>query len=174
MNRGFTLIEAMVVVVVIGLLAAEITPRAVSFIDGQQVKSFESRLESMASIGRERAIALRQTVDLQYDSTSTSFQLHSTGSTGNDQTLGSLTVPNGLQPSRFLAGTQDSDATSWKLNFYPDGSSDGGGVQFDEQSLTVSLLVDADTGTSDILQNQLPDTSTLSWQAGDIIHRAQS
>jgi Tfp pilus assembly protein FimT len=168
------LIEASVIIVIVGLMAAAIVPKLLAFTRSNEARSFVQKLAAIGGEGRELAITSSKPVDLEYDSTGNQFRLHTLDPEGADKYLDTLKVDSELTPSRFLIGTKDSDPGSWKLNFYPDGSSDGGGVELTQQNNTLSLYVDATTGIATVTQDQLPDTTVLTWTAGDYIHRATS
>jgi type II secretion system protein H len=173
-RSGFTLIEASVIIVIVALMAAAIVPKLLAFTRSNEARSFVQKLAAIGGEGRELAISTNKPVDIEYDSSGNQFKLHTLDPEGGDKYLDVLTVEAGLTPARFLIGAKESDPGSWKLNFYPDGSSDGGGVQLTQQNNNLSLYIDATTGKATVLLDQLPDTTVLTWTAGDYIHRATS
>lgn len=170
-TRGFTLIELSVVIAILALLAATVFARIAAIKDSQTYHAFVNQLGEIGTQTREEAIALAKPVDLEFDSTNNRFSIHTVDDNGGDQVLSSLPVPAGYTPQRFQLSGKDSDAGEWKLYFYPDGSSDGGGVQISQGNNTISLYCDATTGKSKLTHDQLPDPSSLNWIAGDYIHR---
>jgi type II secretion system protein H len=173
-KSGFTLVEAAVIILIVGLMAAAIVPRLLAFTRSNVARSFVQKLAAIGGEARELAITTNKPVDLEYDSGANQFKLHTLDAEGADKYLDSLTVTTGLQTARFMLGTKDSDPGSWKLMFYPDGSSDGGGVQLTQQNDSLSLYVDSTTGYSAVTHDQLPDPTILTWTAGDYVHRATS
>lgn len=170
--RGFTLIELTVVVAVLSLLAAAIMPNLASFERGRQLRSFLTNLPLMAARAREMAISYGYPVDLEYDDGANQLVIHSKDQNGDDQTLSTLALPSGFSASRFMLGQNESDGSSWKLAFYPDGTSDGGGLELRKPDNTIlSLHVFANDGRSELLNDSLPDPKQDSWPAGDYVHR---
>jgi hypothetical protein len=88
----------------------------------------------------------------------------------NDKTLKTLPLSNGLQFGNFqLAGTS-ADTGSWKLHFYADGTSEGGGLEISDRTQTKSIVVNTHGGVQQT-DGTLPDTSQDRWAAGDYVHR---
>lgn len=173
-RSGFTLIEASVIILIVGMMAAAIVPKLLAFTRSNVARSFVQKLAAIGGEARELAITTNKPVDIEYDSAANQFKLHTLDAQGADKYLDTLALGAGLQTQRFMLGTKDSDPSSWKLMFYPDGSSDGGGVQLGQQSSSLSLYVDSTTGYSTVMQDQLPDPTVLTWTAGDYVHRAAS
>lgn len=172
---GFTLIEVVVVLTVLGVMIAAVTPNLVATIKSGREHTFLNQLTALGTEAREKAISSAAPVDLEYDATGNQFRIHGTNPAGGDVFFSSLSVPATLQVDRFILAGKDSDPNSWKLFFYPDGTTDGGGAQLSgSQTDIMSLYVDAGTGLSQLLHDKLPDTTTLTWPAGDIVHRATS
>ncbi len=88
----------------------------------------------------------------------------------NDKTVKTLPLTAGVQFGNFqLAGTS-SDSGSWKLHFYADGTTDGGGLELVDRGITKSVVVNTKGGAS-LTDGTLPDTSQDRWVAGDYVHR---
>ncbi len=85
-----------------------------------------------------------------------------------------LTLPlsAGVQFGNFQLTGQNSDASSWKLRFFADGTCDGGAVELDDGGNVKSLVVNAHGGAS-LTDGNIPDTSTQSWAAGNYVQRQQ-
>ena len=174
LRAAFTLVELTVVVAVLLILSAAVVPNLIAMENSQRERAFYNTLANMPAQAREKAIAQGRTVSLQYNDTANQFQLHTTDDNGNDQTATTLDLLPGIQVNRVVLGTNDSSPTDWKLNFYPDGSSDGGGAEMSlPDSTAVSLSVEAANGHSQLLGDRLPDPNSQRWQAGDYVHRTQ-
>jgi prepilin-type N-terminal cleavage/methylation domain-containing protein len=171
-ERGYTLIELSVVIAVLALLAAGVVPMLTSIGRSQTYYSFLNKLGTIGAQAREQAIALAKPVDLEFDSSNNQFKIHTLDDNGGDTSLQTLQLPDGFAADRFQLSGRESDAGEWKLNFYPDGSSDGGGVQVTQGNNTITLYSDSQTGRTTLTHEPLPDPSTLTWTAGDYIHRA--
>ncbi len=83
-----------------------------------------------------------------------------------------LTLPlaPGVAFGNFQLSGQASDASGWKLNFYPDGSCDGGAVELSERGVVRSLVVNSKGGAS-LTDGNIPDTSLDKWPAGNYVQR---
>jgi len=171
-KRAYTLIELSVVIAVLALLAAAVTPLLSSFTQSQRYHSFISQLATIGAQTREEAIALAKPVDLEFDGSANQFKIHTLDENGSDKFLNTVQLPGGYSAQRFQLSGKESDAGEWKLTFYPDGSSDGGGVQVTQGADTITLYSDPTTGRTVLNHDPLPDPTTLSWTAGDYIHRA--
>jgi len=173
-KRGFTLVELTVVIAVLMILAAAVVPNLVAFETSQRERTFYNTLANLPAQARERAIAQGKNVTLQYDDNANQFQLHSNDDNGNDQSISKLDLLPGMQVNRVMLGTTDSNSSDWKLTFYPDGTSDGGGAELTlTDSTIVSLKIEASNGHAQLLTDRLPDPSAEKWQAGDYVHRTQ-
>jgi prepilin-type N-terminal cleavage/methylation domain-containing protein len=172
-KRGFTLIEMSVVIAVLALLATAVVPVLAAFKKGQVDRSFLSQLRSIGGEAKEKAISLANPVDLEFDDSSNTIKIHTTNTDGSDKSLETLQLPEGYAAQRFQLAGKESDASQWKLGFYPDGSCDGGGIQVTHGNDTVSLFFDALTSKATMTNSSLPDPSTLQWAAGDYVHRSQ-
>jgi len=172
--KAFTLIELTVVIAVLALLAAAVMPFLAAAEVGGKERAFLSNLKGLAIEGRETAINSGRDVTLTYDDTNNAFTLKTTDSNGDDQDIKSEDMPPSLKTTKFEVGTQDSNAGDWKVLFYPDGTSDGGGVEIARGNDTLSLYIDKSTGRSQMISDQLPDPKADSWTAGDYVHRTSS
>lgn len=170
---AFTLIELSVVIAILLLLSAAVAPNLAAFESAQQERYFMSKLTNLAPEAREKAIALATNIDVEYDDSANQLKLHGIDANGNDQQYGTLDLPSGLKMNRLVLGTTESSPSDWKLNFYPDGTSDGGGIEFTQpDSSFVSLYIDPKNGRAQLLTDRLPDPTSLSWPAGDYVHRS--
>ena len=88
-----------------------------------------------------------------------------------DKTVKTIALPQGITFGNFkLAGTS-SDEGSWKLHYYADGTTDGGGLELIEGRGTKSIVIGPKGGVSET-DGSLPDSSQDQWTAGDYVHRA--
>ena len=90
----------------------------------------------------------------------------------NDKVLLTLPMAPGLTFGNFqLAGTA-ADSSSWRLEFFPDGTSVGGALEINDRGAVRSLLVNS-KGGSQLVESTIPDTSQDSWSAGNYVQRQQ-
>ena len=88
----------------------------------------------------------------------------------NDKTLKTVPLIAGLQFGNLQLAGSSSDSGSWKLHFYADGSSDGGGIEISDRSQSKSIVINTHGGVQQT-DGTLPDTSQDRWTAGDYVHR---
>jgi prepilin-type N-terminal cleavage/methylation domain-containing protein len=91
---------------------------------------------------------------------------------GSDKVILTLPMAPGLTFGNFqLAGTA-SDSSSWRLEYFPDGTSVGGALEIDDRGAVRSLVVNA-KGGSQLVESTIPDTTQDSWSAGNYVQRQQ-
>lgn len=171
-SRAFTLIELSVLVLLIALVAAAVAPNLAALKRSRVEREFPIALRRFAVEARERAISSGTPLALTFGDQLQVLSLVqvSTDGTGN-QPLKQLSLTSELQTGRLELAGSESNSADWILRFFPDGTSDGGGVEFTRGNQTFCLVVDAATGASRLLDGQLPDTLGQRWQAGEIEHR---
>ncbi len=188
-NRGITLIEMSVVVMVILIMAALIERNFSHVKEGLAQRAFTSSLRSEVIRARLTAIQDGKTVTMQYDPAGSTFTLSepTTDTTSSNQapikitdlqsqpteSVHSIPIAPGITFSTFRIGTNDTGNGDWKLHFYPEGRSDGGGVQMMVGKVTESLLIDPH-GLPTYVSGPLPDASNDVWQSGTYEQRATS
>lgn len=191
--RGFTLVEASIVLLVLCMMAAIATPSAVAFKRSQQERAFFHALYRLPGQAREAAISNGGTVTLTYNDAQNQFelQLQPANSTVGGNTTGSnsqsttytqsqnqmqtdtpfrtLAVVDPIKVTRQVLGTQDVGSGDWKINFYPDGTCDGGGLELDSNGQTLSMAIKASTCEITTSDQALADPTQQKWQAGDYV-----
>jgi len=125
-SKGFTLIETMVIVAIIGVLAGLTIPSFANYLARQKVIGARSELMADLQYARSLAIARRQT--FRMDFTLDQYQLILPGP---DEVIRQRTAPDGV--------SFNADANP---NFYPWGLSDACNVQVSnfKKTSTVNLL----------------------------------
>ncbi|MEZ0325478.1 MAG: GspH/FimT family pseudopilin [Fimbriimonas sp.] len=167
-SRGFTLIEMMVVVVVLSVVASMIVPNLVRAQEGQRKRDFEASVFRLASYARERAIQEHKTISLSMSSRS--FVVNDETDREDDTELRSLEMPEGVDTGAFAAEGEDSTSSDWRLRFYADGTSDGGGVELNNDGRIRSLEVKPN-GSMKLVEGSLEESGTEKWMAGEIEKR---
>jgi Tfp pilus assembly protein FimT len=172
-RRGFTYIELSVVMLMMMLLAALVTPRFASFVRARELTGFRDGLTWMVGQARETAIGGGQSVDLQYDEGNNQMQIVATNS-GSDDTapLRVLKAPDGVTATRFQSDAGTNNSTAWSVRFYPDGTASAAGIEFTVGRETYSLVVGAYAG-AETVDGDMPDLTTNDWEAGDYVHRTE-
>lgn len=162
-RRGFTLIEMSIVITLVALFASFVLPNLVASRNSQRERSFVSGLKRLVADARERAISDNQTLHLGIDGNRLSVTKDGDAKGKGDEVVG-LDLIDSATTGRFQTNGQDMSSTDWDLRFYPDGTSDQGGVEIDVSQDVYALNVTAKAiGTVD---DQLTDPTTLQWQAG--------
>lgn len=95
-----------------------------------------------------------------------------TADRSNDPTITNLPLAPSVSFGNFQLKGQASDSSSWRLQFFADGTCDGGAVEFNDRGSVKSLVVTSKGGVS-LVDGTIPDTSQDSWQAGDYVQRQQ-
>jgi prepilin-type N-terminal cleavage/methylation domain-containing protein len=179
-RRGFTFIEMSVVIVVLTIIAAMIVPNVVKMKESSDRQTFFSSLWRLAGRGRELAISEKKTFVMALDSSGRSFTLSEqdqgqTGQLTNDpdqSERGTLDIPEGIETGNLSADGDSSTNSTWEIYFYPDGTSNGGGLEVTDSGRTRSLRIRRD-GRVQISNESLDnDDSEQSWPAGDFERRA--
>jgi prepilin-type N-terminal cleavage/methylation domain-containing protein len=188
-KRGFTLIEMTVVLVVLVLFAALITPNVITMQSRQQRREADGQILNLARQGRESAIESGFTYAMMYDSAKTAFVLKkepppqdagsvagtlptpaprplaNVQSVSDLQQVQAFNLPSGVEASKFVANDDSVDGGSWIVHFYADGTSDGGGVEITQSQAIQAIQVTKD-GFSSIIQGSLPESTEQIWTAG--------
>lgn len=170
-RRGFTLIELSVVVLVIVLITAIIVPRLSSFQRGVDAKLNMAAVQRLASRARESAMSSGRPVSLAFESTDSRFELRSENADGDSLVSGEVQLHEDFQAQRFFAGNTEPAASDWTVTFYPDGTSDGGGVEVDEGGIQRTLVIGAKSGLSKWQDGGMPASESEKWQAGEFERR---
>jgi type II secretion system protein H len=175
LSRGFTLIEITVIIAILLVLASAILPRLSSFVESQRERSFMQKLVALTAQAREQSIKRGKDVTVQFEESNRTFSIQYTDDSQNQSTLQSLVMPTTLDASKFKVGQSTTGAADFKLTFYPDGTSDGGGVEVSRRDVATSItsvVVEKATGAVSMVRDSLPEVGQQSWQAGDYVHRA--
>jgi type II secretion system protein H len=168
LSSGYTLIEICVVVFIIALISSLIVPNLVRAREGQERRDFEAKVFRLASWARETAIQEHKTLALSVSDRS--FAVVEETEDG-EQDRQSLQMPEGIDTGSMAAEGEDATSNEWRLHFYPDGSSDGGGVELSDNGRIRTLEVKTD-GSLRMIEGNLEENGTKKWSAGEIEKRA--
>ena len=122
MNRGFSLLELMVVIAIMGVTMAVVAPQLANRIEGAPLNNVAAQLQSLAKAARGFAVLEGDTVHLALAPSGRELRVQRA-----DQALmPSRRLPPGVVV-RFEPESGSSQAeTGRTLGFHPDGSSDAG------------------------------------------------
>lgn len=165
-RRGTTYIEVGLMLIILSLLTAVALPNLVRMQQQRKDSLFRAKLREMATEARAAARESGDPVALNFDRSEREFQAIREGRDGTPTVLRKLPLPEFVQTVTFAADKYESPPNGWRLPFYPDGSSAGGGVQLDVDGRSVSLFVPAGDGRIEILDGELPDMARAKWPAG--------
>ncbi|MEM1186375.1 MAG: type II secretion system protein [Planctomycetota bacterium] len=134
LHRAFSLVELVVVMVILGIVAAVAIPRIADSVAGQRVDMAARRLNNDFVVVREMARSGSQSYTMTFDSSALSYEIK--GDTTSVVLLGR--EPYGL--TRLDASFGDSGSTEITVDGYGTWG-DGGTVRLASGNRTVSVVV---------------------------------
>jgi type II secretory pathway pseudopilin PulG len=168
--RAFTVVELNIVVLILLLAAAFVIPSILSIQKSRAIKDLEGNVARLPIEAQNASIKSQLPVTLQLQGTSLLIQ--ETPVTGSPTTVKEVDLGQNLTIAVAQLNGKTVDSGSWIWHAYPDGTTDVGGLQFSEGSLTRSLVIYAD-GSSNWTNTELPDISQQQWPAGQLLQRVQ-
>jgi len=156
----------LVLVTVLTVAAAAISPCLVSMQKTSDRRETMSAIRRLAATARERAITMGQPTQITYDDSTKQFDIDDVAQDGTTTPAETIPLLAGIVPQSFQLAGQDSSSSDFKLTFTPDGHSNGGGVEFQDFSISVD-----NHGISQFITGPLPDPTDLIWQAGNLEQR---
>lgn len=154
------------VIVVLAMISAIVVPRIKSMESSREYRNFRLGLRRIAMEGREQAISRGSQTRLALDESQPSITVLAVGEDGQESPLETLPIPAGVGVVRMTVAGTDSSASEWRVANYPDGTSDGGGVEFEAGSDSFYLAAEQD-GTIVFGEGSLPDQAAKKWEAGE-------
>ena len=162
------------VVLILVVFASFILPNFSASRNSREVTSFFVALPDLAVFARERAMDDNSTTRIRYDDGNATFTVTEDAqpnSEEEDQILRELAMPSLLTAQAFRQEDENVTTGDWELVFYPDGRSNGGGVEIEDNGRRRSMLVEPD-GTIKTDDQPLPAVEDRRWEAGQIEQRA--
>lgn len=169
-SRGFTLVEATVIIFIVVILASLISPRIPAFEKSRQVQTFIDGLPRIVTQARINALTSGKTTKITYDQAQKKLVVGQEQTDQGDKTIASLPVPDAVRLASFQLGGQPSGPSDWILNFYADGKCDGGGIEVNDANRLRGLQVSTN-GLGRLIDGPLPVAGEDTWSAGELVQR---
>ena len=169
-RRGFTLVEIMTVVIVLATIAAIMAPNLASSVKTNSKRSYLAAIDRMPALAKQLALTNGSTATLIIDEDGAMSIQQQLDTNDDPQTSDRVAANALLSPDRFVVGTNETSETEWQIRFFPDGTSDRGGIEFDDNGNRWYLSVDGQ-GNGRVQAGELPDLSEDRWEAGDNVQR---
>lgn len=141
---GFTLLELLIVLMLMGLIAAMTVPSFSGGVSTTQLRSAAREVAAGLRLARDQAIAQRADAVLELDLTARAFRVLP------DPRLHAL--PSGIDVKLFTAQSDLVSDRVGAIRFYPDGGSNGGRVTLAAGERKYDIDVDWLTGRVAILE----------------------
>ncbi len=171
MRRGFTLIEMLTVIVVLATLAAIMAPNLASSVKTNTKRGYLASIDRLPARAKQLAISSGAAVTLIADEDG-GFQLEqSLDENEEPNVLGQVTAIETIVPDMFVVGQDETASGEWAVRFFPDGTSDRAGIEFDENGNKWHLSINGQ-GTGKVASGELPIEAEDRWPAGDYVQRS--
>jgi len=173
-RRGFTYVEMGVVLVVIAMFSALVTPHLLKTRKSQELRLLAPRLDALVLLGRSRAAASRIVVTLSYNGSDKTFRIdgNAENQSSNASKATTVQLPESVTIARQTLKGADVGEDDWSVKFQPDGTSEGASVEFDEGKRTFSWII-GETRADDIVrEGEVGEKPETKWEAGEIERRA--
>lgn len=171
-QRGFTLVEAGIVILLVAISASIIVPRLIPAINSQRSESFRQDAFSLVREARERAVASGRAIAVTADNgLQMSYEdeaVSNPDGAENTRPLRSRSLPEGTEVSTLWLDGEISDPASFRLIFYPGGDATAAAIQFDQSGRIWHILVEGGTGRAYLREGEYVDEGETRWPAGNL------
>jgi prepilin-type N-terminal cleavage/methylation domain-containing protein len=164
-RRGYTLIELSAVIVVLALLAVLITPNLGRSLVANQRRGYRAGVLRLIEDAKMRAAQGGTTVTLRAGENG-GFQIGSTNANGEETVLQSLSPVNGIETSALFLKDGTEASADWAVNFYADGSCDGGSIDLAENGSAIRYQIKPATAMVAIVSTD-SEIQEDRWKAGE-------
>jgi general secretion pathway protein H len=166
-SRGFTLLELIVVLVIISLMTALVTPRLVGSLTKMNLKTSAQKISSFLRYARSQAVSEQTVYHAVFDFEKNSIYIKNEKPQGDEDTFfkaeiesaetdnskskrsgtQSYILPEGVVIKKAIIANEEIDSGLFNIVFYPAGSSSGGiVVLMDEKERRYQINIDFITG----------------------------
>lgn len=164
------MIELSVIVLILAVLAATVVPRLLAYRQGSEVRSFATRLQGLAEEARTRSSSSGEVVRLTFSESDRRFGLQLES---NEDSSGRLAMPDAIELEASRSGSEQASGGDWSMRFFPDGTCEGGGIQFDFDGDARTLTINGKSGRSKWIAGPLAEPTDERWQAGELEIRGE-
>lgn len=170
-RRAFTLIEMMAVTVVLAIIAAIVAPNMASSLKASRKRDYLESIQRLTVEARHVAESSGTMAVLIADEDGNLEIQQTEPGAQEPSTLRRVPATQGIAPTRFVSGASEVGAGDWQAQFFPDGTSDVAGLEFDEAGTTWSLSI-TKNGTGQVSKSELVEAEEDRWPAGDYVQRS--
>lgn len=170
-QRGFTLIELVVVLFILLLLTMAIVPRVIALQKSRRLKDLEGRIVRLPAEARNESVRAAVPVRLRVDGAA--LVIERAPVSGTPEEVKRVALGTSIGVDSVEQSGQPANEGSWQWTVYPDGSADAGGIQFGEGAARKSLRLFSNGG-SQWIAGDLPDETPDRWPAGSLQQRTQA
>jgi prepilin-type N-terminal cleavage/methylation domain-containing protein len=145
--RAFTLVEIMVVVAILGLVAAMGVPSMIKALQKDGMRKALSDVQDVCFSARQQAIFSRQRSSVLILPQEGTFSAEGAGGNLRNGKVTSATLPNGIQFAMVDIYRRDYAQSEWaRIFFYPDGTCDEAVLVLLGRGETEKITLDLTTG----------------------------
>lgn len=145
-RRAFTFLEVMIVLVIVGIVAAVIAPSMRGPIESTALRSSAREVAAAAGLARQRAITENDRVSLRFDIEKRTWRIASAADEEDDRRSSRRdsaatssedqprTFPRGVAVARYIVDGEEQPIDTRgedeiEISFFPDGTTAGGAIE---------------------------------------------
>ncbi|MCK5541759.1 MAG: prepilin-type N-terminal cleavage/methylation domain-containing protein [Desulfobacterales bacterium] len=159
-NRGFTLLELLVVLIIISLMAVLVAPNLAGFLSGMNLKTAAKKISAALRYAQSRAISEKVTCTAYFDFEKSMLFVLTVGGlpdeidpklsdkdTAKTEKAKTYYLPDGIRFEKCILQEDEFDSGIFKIVFFPGGGNTGGAVILvDDREKKCKISVDFITG----------------------------
>jgi general secretion pathway protein H len=146
---AFTLIEIMIVVAIIGLIAATGIPSIIKALQKEGMRKAESDVLEVCQTARANAIFHHQTVSVIFNPAERSFNAEG-GAAEHSGLVHASVLPDGVDFAMLDINLQDFGATVGRVRFFPNGTSDEMTIVLHDKERWRKITLEFSTGLASV------------------------